>query len=202
MKKTFFGLLALCAMFAFSSCKDKAATANGETTEASASEQTGLEGTWVADAKAMMASTDKSLEESCEKAELIMSLDGKNLTMSFDILCNVTEKDMNLVMGIKADFDGPYTSTDNTITADYKEVVPKVDLYKFEMNLDAETKAMMEAVGMTEDAMKEEFTKNMTPENMKDMAKSFNATINYQMPDSKTLILTDEKGEKVTFTRK
>lgn len=201
MKKTFLGLMALCAVFAFTSCKDKAAS-SAEGTDAALVEETGIKGIWVADAKSMMENAGEDVAKMCEKSDLMMVIDDDNVNMSFDFLCSANENGLGITMGIKASFESAYTSTDNTITCDYTKSTPKVDLYKFEIDADEQTKAMLEAAGMSEESMQEMFKAQMTPENFKDMTKTLNNTINYEQPDNNTLILIDEKGQKVEFTRK
>ncbi|MCQ2197363.1 MAG: hypothetical protein MJZ60_07580 [Bacteroidaceae bacterium] len=203
MKKTFLGLMAICTMFAFTSCKDKAAAGaneGGETTEVSG--ETGLEGTWEGDVSALMASAGEDIAKAFQNSTMIMKLDGSNITMDMDMNGTVEEGGMSITMGMKVNFEGPYTSTDNTITADYAKCTPKFDIYKLDIKGDEQTMAAMEAAGMGSEQMKQAMQEQMKPENLKEMVKDFNATIKYAMPDSKTLILTDEKGQEMKFTRK
>ncbi len=202
MKKTFLGLMAVCALM-FTSCKEKAAAgADGESATTEASSETGIEGTWEGDVTSLMASAGEDIAKAFQNSTMIMKLDGSKMTMDMDMNGTIEENGMSMSIGMKANFEGSYTSTENTITADYEKCTPKFEIYKLDIKGDEQTMAALEAAGMSSEQMKQAMQEQMKPENIKDLVKDFNATIKYSMPDSKTLILTDEKGQDMKFTRK
>lgn len=211
MKKTFFGMMAVCAMMVFASCgsknenkdaKDgaKAEAQAGESSEAS-TEGVGLVGTWVADASSMMGD-DEEMKQMFQKCEAVMTIDGQTITTAFDMYGKVEEKGLSLTIGMKADGAAPYTADEETITVNYSETVPNIDLYEFKIDADEQTKAMMEAAGMGEESMKAMIQEQMKPENVKEMYDKMSNTSKYKMPDNNTLIIFEDNGEQIEFKRK
>ena len=142
MKKTLFSLMTMCMMLVMASCGGK----NNE-----------LEGTWVADAKNIMGDAGQMFE----KCELLMTLDGNEMSMAVDMSGDIHKNGMNMSIGLKIEMDGTYstqskkepkvdidgnfTPASETLTMNFEKSTPKVDLYKFE--LDSQTKAVLEAAG-------------------------------------------------------
>ena len=180
MKKTLYGLVAMCVMMLFACCTSEPK----------------LEGTWEADGKALLGEDAKEFE----KVDLVMTLDGQNMTMAFDMLANIKEDKTSMEIGIKADAKGAYTRTDDKVKAELQG--NSVDIYKFNMELDDETKKMMEAVGMTEEKFKESFKEEMKTEDLKKSLSDISGEMTIKELTETTLVLVDTKNAEMKFTRK
>lgn len=172
----FFGFVATCVMCILAACGGPK-----------------LEGTWVADGKSFFGDEAKDFKT----AELVMTLDGTNMKMDFNIEM-VEEKEMKMEMAFKVTGECPYTADDTAIHGDFTKGKTSAEITKFVV--DEEMKKMLEKAGMTEEQMKESFKNEMKPNDMfKDLGAE-DLKIK-ELTDTK-LVLTDNKGKDMTFTRK
>lgn len=181
MKKIIFGLFTLCFVMLLACCN------NGPK----------LEGTWVGDAKTLMGEDVKEFQ----KAELCLTFDAQHMTMVVNMEGKIDEgKDSSMEIGVKANVEYNYTRNGDKLDVKVGDKKPSVEITKFKMTLDEETQKLMEKMGMTEEKMKEELTKEMKPEEMtKDLP---NGTITIKELTETTLVITDESGKDLSFTRK
>lgn len=176
MKKMFMGFVATCVMCILAACGGPK-----------------LEGTWVADGKTILGDEAKEFKT----AELVMTLDGTNMKMDFNIEM-VEEKEMKMEMGFKVSGECPYTADDQAIHGDFAKGKTSAEITKFVV--DEEMKKMLEKVGMDEEKFKESFKSEMKPD---DMFKDLGAEdLKIKELTDTQLVLTDKSGKDITFTRK
>lgn len=181
MKKTLFGLVTMCVMVLFACCTSEPK----------------LEGEWVGDAKELMGSKNN---KDVEAGEFVLTITPETIGMLVDMQAKMDEKDGNIELGIKASVEGAYTRQDSILNLTLDPKKANLDIYKFEMQLDEETKKLMEAAGMTEDKLKESLKAEMRPE---EMAKDLpNEELIIRELTETTLVLVDNKGVAITFKRK
>lgn len=180
MKKTLFAFVALCVMMLFACC----------------SSEPKLEGEWVGDVKALLGEDTKEIQ----KAEMVLHIEADKLSMAIDMEGKVEEDKSSMDIGIKAVIEGSYTREANELTLTTDPSKATIEIYKFDIELDEETKALLTAAGMTEEQLKESFKKEMHPA---DLVKEMpNGKMTIKELTATTLILVDDTGKEMSFKRK
>lgn len=180
MKKTLFAFVALCAMMLFACC-------SGEPK---------LEGEWVGDVKALLGEDTEEIQ----KAEMVLNIEADKLSMAIDMEGKVEEDKSSMDIGIKAVIEGTYTREGNELTLTTDPSKATIEIYKFDVELDEETKALLTAAGMTEEQLKESFKKEMHPA---DLVKEMpNGKVTIKEITATTLVLVDDTGKEMSFKRK
>lgn len=199
MKKVFC-LIALCVM-CFTSMATQRAYAADKANQTNTQATPSLIGTWVANGRQFMEN-DREMQEMFQKANLTFTFTATALSIGFDLEGKVEEEGVNMELGVKVNGKGTYKKSGNKISVIFANSKPTANLYKFKLNLDAETKAAMEAMGMGDEYFKKMFNQEIQKAGFEDMYKQIAGETTIKELTASTLILTDEKGIDMVFHRK
>lgn len=177
MKKTLFGLVTMCVTMLLACCTSEPK----------------LEGEWMADAKTLME------EEGVAKVELVLKFDATNVTASCDVESKIDDKSGPMEIGIKLNAEGAYTRQENEIDVKYDSAKTKIDVYKLDIQMDEETKQMMEKLGMTPEKLRESLIAEKDAN--KSLAEMHIDKLTIKELTDTQLVLTVD-GKDLTFTRK
>jgi len=159
-----------------------------------------LTGTWMTDASKYMGGIEGM---NAAKADLTFTFTATTVKVGFDIQCTVQEGEMSMDLGAKVSASGTYTKKGNTLSINLNNQTPKLDLYKFKLNVDAETRAAMKQAGIDENALKTLMAKQLQQGGEFDaMVNSVNTDVTIVKLTPTTLVLKEEnESMELTFTR-
>lgn len=179
MKKPILGFAAVCVMMVLTACSGS-----------------GLEGTWVADAKALVGNEVAEFD----KCEMLFTFDDDKLNISLDCSGTSGQEAMSMDLGFSMGVEGKYTQDGDKLTLDFSKATPKVDIYKFKINADEKTSKVLETLGMDEKTMKTQVQEQMEK---LDLAGGLGnkGELTIKSLEGDDLILVSE-GKEMAFKRK
>ncbi len=195
MKKVFV-LLVLCTM-SFCTISANDYVTEPKTVQSKAS----ILGSWVTDGLKYI--TDGSEDEKVfEKAELIFRFTPSSIIVTFDIQASFAEDDIKMQCGISIEGEGTYSKKKNDLSIDCTGAKPKIDLYKFKLDVDEETRAALAVMGANEDFFKNMLKEQMNQSGASEMYKAIEGKLKITELTSDTMVVVDEKGKALSFTRR
>lgn len=186
MKKALFLLLTLCMVSLYT---------------VSAHAQS-IYGTWITDGKEILGFEENDAE--AKKADLIFTFNSNgNTTITIDVLMAQAEDGIEMTLGMKADMRGTYKKTGDTISLNIDDKLTKFNLYQFDLKLSPDMENALAAMGMNKQQLKQALQKEFSSQEMTKMFSGENlGSLSILSVTSSTLVLTDEGGTTMTFTRK
>lgn len=157
-----------------------------------------LQGTWVSDAHQWF--NDKSLD-SFETADLVFEIAPKQIKMTFNLSGKMESDGFTMDLGFRMTGNYAYKKTGNTIEMKSNGNKPKFSITQFKFHVDEETRAALNAAGVTDDFFKKELEKQFTTGEINEVFKTIEGTFTITTLTPTTLVLTDTEGESIKFKR-
>ena len=177
--------------------------ANGTTVVSVApQEENGLLGTWEAKVKSLTENMNVGIARHIDGADMFMTLEEERMSVRCNIYGSAVFQGMSISVGIKATFGADYVVEGDSLFFDYSENDLDVDVYSVHVNADENVRAAMEAMGVSESGIREMLTDRVRPDNFRQVMGYIGDRVAYQLTDKKTLVLTDQSGKQMHFTRK
>lgn len=184
MKKALFLLLTLCIVSLY------AVSAHAQS----------IYGTWITDGKELpgFAAAD------FQKADYIFTFNSNgNIAITTDVIMAQSEDGIDMTLGMKTDMRGTYKKTGDTISLSIDDKLTKLNLCQFDLNLSPDMEKALAAMGVTKQQLKTALQKEFNSQEMTKMFSGANlGGLTIVSVTSSTLVLTDEGGTTMTFTRK
>lgn len=170
--------------------------------EAAASDENGLKGTWVAKVKSLTENMHINIARHIDGCDMIMTLDETTMNVRCNIFGSAMFQGVSISVGIRAQFGADYTAENDSLFFDYGEDDLDVDVYSVHVNADENVRAAMDAMGISESGIRDMLTDRISPDNFRNLMGYIGESVAYELKDKKTLVLTDASGRQMQFTRK
>ncbi|MBQ0049460.1 MAG: hypothetical protein KBT12_04360 [Bacteroidales bacterium] len=157
-----------------------------------------LQGKWITDAHQLV---DDESANPFKTADLIFEFTQQKVKITMHLAGKLESDGIGMDLGIKMTADYGYTKKGNTIELNANGSKPQFNLYKFKLEVDAETREGLKAAGITDEYFKKEFEKQFTAGEMNDLFNTMEATFTITSLTPTTLVLTDTDGESLNFKR-
>lgn len=202
MKKLFTTILLVCAFMSIGTLSASAQKSNSNKPVKTVSvAKPSLQGNWVCnDAKSMMGD---EMEDVIKNVNFKLTFGASDFSLLFDFVAAPVQDGMAMEMGIKLSFNGTYSKKDKSLYLKPNPESVKTDLYKFSINLPEEQKAAMKAMGVTEESLKAMIAQGIKDDkSVQSISDAMSQPLVIKELTNTTLVLTDEEGKTLTFTRK
>ncbi len=202
MKKVFTTILLACAMMSVGTLCASAQKSNSKKTAKTTTVATpSLQGTWVC--TEMTSIFDEEISSMMPKTNLTLTFGASDFSLLFDILATPNKDGMSMEMGMNFGMKGSYTKKDKSITLSPNPESVNIDLYKFSINLPEEQKSAMKAMGITEESLKAMIANGIkNDKSVSTISDAFTKPLTITEHTATTLVLTNEDGKALPFTRK
>ena len=195
MKKIFkrFAILSLATVLAGMAAPTQAVAQKAKAEQSTQS----LTGTWVADMKSMM---DNSVQY--KKSDVIFTFSGSNVKIGIDIQAERQQGTMAIDMGIRVNGKAAYKKDGRYLKIKSTDTKPSVDFYKCKLVADEATKAALAERGITQQSLKKMIQQNMNLGEYTNTLRLFHGDLYIVEHTATTLVLSDDSGTKISFTKK
>lgn len=197
MKKIVF-----CLMFVLGLGMCVKTTAHNVQSVVSAPEETGIRGTWMAKVKSLADNMHVDIARHIDGCEMNMTFNESTADVRCNIFGSATFQGVSISVAIKVVFGADYTVEGDSIFFDYEGHDLDVDVYSVHVNADDNVRAAMDAMGVNSASIREMLTDRINPNSFRQLMGYIGDSAHYELSDNKTLVLTDDNGRQMQFTRK
>ena len=165
-------------------------------------EEVSLLGTWEAKVKSLTENMNTGIARHIDGCDMFMTFEETRMSARCNIYGSAVFQGVSISVGIKATFGADYTVEGDSLIFDYEDNEFDVDVYSVHVNADENVRAAMDAMGVNESGIREMLTDRVRPDNFRQIMGYIGERVAYQLVDKKTLVLTDNDGKQMQFTRK
>lgn len=187
MTHTRFSSLIICLMLLIST------SALADSKEAS------IIGTWVTDGAQFMDEDDQAR---FQKAEFVFAFTKSAVSCTMIFEGTFTESNVPMTLGVEVSGNGYYKKRGKLLDISFEDATVACKVNKFGLNVDNETKAKLNEAGLDENMLKSLFEAELKKNDWAESFESIKGKLVISQLTSTTLVLTDEKGKTLTFTRR
>lgn len=164
--------------------------------------EVGLEGNWVAKVKSLTDNMNINIARHIDGCDMNMTLEDSKMSVRCNIYGSAMFQGMSISVGIRAVFGADYTVEGDSLFFDYGDNEMDVDVYSVHVNADDNVRAAMDAMGVSEGSIRDMLTDRLQPESFRTLIGYIGESVRYELPDKKSLTLTDSAGHQIQFSRK